>query len=338
VTRATLNNLLLSAVVGLLVGLSPFTTPRLSVSLLLGGLSFAAVFGYRELARRRARAEGREVSEPARIGLPPLSLVVSLLLLLVLFAPTLVWLYGKSTSSIWTNGHGLFTPFIMAYLAHSILARDEDPLPDSSWWGLPVVALGVSLVLFDLAPETRYLASLGLVICLPGFSLLLLGARRTRLLALPLALGLFLIPIPAVAGAHRVLQELTTIGTLPWLRALGHPVLQSGTVIMLPNFTVNVSEACSGFSALYAAIFLAVILIAYSDSWPRRIALFLSVIPVALLSNIVRVFLLVLLVQYTGTDTLETILHPASGVLTFWFVMAVLLLIGGRKTMRALFA
>ena len=336
--RATLNNLVVSAVVGLLVGLSPFSTARLGVSVVLGGLAGVTLFAFRERRRRRAVVEGAVVEEPLGIALPPVSLLVVLFLLGILFAPTLVWLYQKSTASIWTNGHGLFTPFIMAYLAHRALSRDADPVPDSCLWGLPIVALGVLLLIVDLVPQTRYIASLGLILCLPGLSLLLLGARRTRMLALPLVLGVFLIPIPDVAGAHLLLQDLTTTGTVPLLRALGHPVARYENVIVLPVFTVNVSRACSGFSALYAAIFLTVILVAHSESWPRRILLVLAVLPVALASNIVRVFALVMLVQYTGVGSLETLLHPASGALTFWFVMAVLILIAGRPTLRRLFA
>ena len=49
-------------------------------------------------------------------------------------------------------------------------------------------------------------------------------------------------------------------------------------------------------------------------------------------------FALVLLVKYTGPDALETILHEASGAVTFWVVIGTLVMIAGRPTLRKLFA
>jgi exosortase len=337
-TRATQNNLAISALVGAVVGLSPFTTGRLSVSIVLGTVAAATLFGVREFTRRRADA-GEEVAQtPIRVPLLPPSFLVAMMLFGILFWPTLVWLYAKSTVSIWTNGHGIFTPFIMGYLGHQVLSRDDDPEPDASLWGLPIVALGICFVLLDLVPGTHHIASLGLVICLPGLSLLFLGVRRTRMLALPLALAFFLIPIPDVGGVHLTLQDLTTTGTVPLLRSFGYAVARYANVLVLPDYTIHVSAGCSGFSALYAGIFLTVILVAYTESTARRAILILAVLPVALISNVLRVFALVLLVKYTGPEALETVLHSASGAVSFWVVIGALVLIAGRPTLRKLFA
>ena len=45
------------------------------------------------------------------------------------FAPTCQWLVGKWTESIFRNGHGIFVPFLMAYLAWDQLKQDTAPEP-----------------------------------------------------------------------------------------------------------------------------------------------------------------------------------------------------------------
>ena len=337
-TRETLNDLGLGLTLGLLVGLSPFTTSRLSASLVGGGAAAALVFGYRQFSRGRAGASAEVDERPAgRLGLPPRSVCVALALFLLLFLPTLDWLLSMSMASVWTNGHGLFTPFIMAYFALRILRRFDGEEPESSAWGFLFVGVGVALMLLDLVPNTFYMAALGAVLCLPGLSLLFFGVRRTKALALPLTLGFFLVPIPYMVGSQLYLQLISAAGTEPLLRLFGYPVVRQDTLLMLPTFTIEVTDACSGFSALYAGIFVGVILVAYSASPLRKIGMALLVIPVALISNVIRVFFLVILVDLTGVKVLDSTLHPASGAVSFWVVMLTLFMIAGRKTIRAIF-
>jgi exosortase len=334
-TRATARNVGWAGAFGLIVGLSPFSTPALVPSLVAGVSSGGLLFWY--LERRAGDSESDASSASVASRALPLPVVLALGLLFVAFLPTLQWLYANATASIWTNGHGLFTPLVMGYLAYATLRRDENVEEESSVLGFAFIGAGLLLRLFDLVPQTQYVSALGLVLCLPGLSLLLLGARRTRALALPLSLGFFLVPIPQQEATHLSLQLLSAAGTLPLLRAAGYVVLRDETVLQLPGFVVEVTEACSGFSALYAAIFVSVILIAYTQSPLRKAVLALAVLPVALLSNIVRVFSLVVLVDLTGVTILDTTIHPASGAVTFWFVLATLAAIAGRKTLQSIF-
>ena len=36
----------------------------------------------------------------------------------LVFGPTVVWLWHRWTISIWYNGHGMFVPLVVAYLAY----------------------------------------------------------------------------------------------------------------------------------------------------------------------------------------------------------------------------
>ncbi|MFI5314623.1 MAG: exosortase/archaeosortase family protein [Myxococcota bacterium] len=253
------------------------------------------------------------------------------------FAPTVAWLVERWTDSIFRNGHGIFVPFLMAYLALDQLKQDRDPAPRASAAGLAVLGAALALLVLDSAIHTELLAALALVLALPGLSLLLLGGARTRSIALPLAIGIFMLPIPAgaISRLYMVLRTQTAIVT-SWLVPLfGVAISRSGTRLDIPGQAVEVADNCSGFATLYAAILTAIILAHLTRSPARRAAVLAAAVPLALVCNFLRVTALVLLVRIYGGGILETPIHPASGLVLFVFVIGALLWLAGGDALRA---
>ncbi|HTO08055.1 MAG TPA: exosortase/archaeosortase family protein [Myxococcota bacterium] len=252
------------------------------------------------------------------------------------FAPTFAWLVGRWTDSIYRNGHGIFVPFLIAYLALDQLKQDTDPEPRASAWGFAFVGAAVALLVFDSAIKTQILSALALVLALPGLSLLFLGGARTRAIALPLAIGLFMLPIPAgaISALFMVLRTITAIAVAAVLPFLGLPVARDGTILAIPGQSVNVADNCSGFATLYAAILTAVILAHLSRSPARRAIVLAAAVPLALACNVVRVTVLTLLVSRYGGGILETWIHPGSGLFLFVFVIGALVWLAGRDALH----
>ena len=253
------------------------------------------------------------------------------------FAPTSAWLVGRWTDGIYRNGHGIFVPFLIAYLALDHLKDDPDPAPRTSLLGFVFLGVAAALLALDSAINTQLLAAFALVLALPGLSLVLLGAARTRAIALPLFLGLFMLPIPAgaIAQLFRGLRLVTAVAT-SWLVPLfGVPLARDGTSLAIPGQLIEVADSCSGFATLYAAILTAIILAHLGRSPGRRIAVLAAAVPLALVCNFIRVTALVLLVHYYGAGILNTRIHPASGLVLFVFVIGGLVWIAGRDALRA---
>jgi len=250
--------------------------------------------------------------------------------LVLLYAPTLAWLFERWTLSVWHHAHGLFIPPLVGYFVYQEL-RQRTALPaGASVWGLAIVVPALALRTVDAGMHTELLSAISLVLLLPGLSLLLLGVERTRAILFPLAFLAFALPIPlAFTGqVHWQLRQIATGATaavLPWLDI---PVFVEGTTLHLPRGALQVADACSGFSALYAAIALAC-LVAYSTtSTRRRMLVLLSAAPLAIAANVFRVILLVTLVQWQGEGILHTMVHPATGVLTFALALPVIFWLG----------
>ena len=326
--RRVWTDLAVAASVGLAFGLSPLTSAdRTLPSVLGGGLAAAVVFA--------VRARGARPAPPARQGARVPALTGPLALGLALdFAPTAAGLYAWYTESVWRNGHGLFVPILMALLALPILRRDASAAPESAAWGWLPFAAGLALAVLDSGVGILHLGVLGLELVLVGASLLLLGARRTRALALPLALGLFLLPLPTSLVDLMHLRPATAVATEVLLEWAGLPVLRSGTVLVLPDSVFGVTVRCSGFSAAYAGLGLALVLGGCGRSRWRAAGLVLAVWPLVWAINSLRSAVLVYICEARGLDLLNTPLHGLSGIAAFLGVMLALYLMSDRRAVR----
>ena len=250
--------------------------------------------------------------------------------LAVIYGPTVVWLFDRWTISVWHHAHGLFIPPLVAWLVAQELKRHRDLPVSSSKWGFVLLVPALGLHVLDTGIGTQLLSALSLVISLPALSLLFIGWPRTKRILFPLLFTGFALPIPLALTEqlHLALRQITTAGVVPILSALDISFFAEGTTIHLPNAVVEIADACSGFSTLYASLAFAVLLAYFTHSIRRRIAVLLLAAPIAIASNIVRMVLLFALVLWQGPGVLDTFLHPMTGMLTFAIALPLLLWIG----------
>ncbi|HEU4427237.1 MAG TPA: exosortase/archaeosortase family protein [Myxococcota bacterium] len=325
--------------VGALFVASPLTGDELGRAALAGFGVAAAVFAFRN---RAGLPREPEVIAHAPIGSAvralPWALWLALPLWVLVFWPTLQWLWKHWTSSIWTNDHGVFMPPIIALLTYFTLRDDPDEESAHSAWGFVWLVVALALALTDAALRSGYLGALALIASLPGLSLLLLGTRRTRRLAVPLALGLLMVPVPAAIATNVGLRHLTASSVEPLLQLVGYSAFRDGTVIQLAGgtHTFIVADECSGIATLYAGVAVATVLACYARSHAKRLALLAAVLPLAIGANVVRVLALILMSSGLGHWIMESPIHPLTGVATFAIVVGGLLVVAGRDPLGTL--
>jgi exosortase len=97
----------------------------------------------------------------------------------------------------------------------------------------------------------------------------------------------------------------------------------SGQVIVLPNCTLGVKEACSGLRSLQAALMIAFLLgELYRLSWARRGGLVLLALALAIIGNFLRTFFLALVAFEQGVAAL-TRWHDAAGTFILVFTSVI---------------
>jgi exosortase len=276
------------------------------------------------------RAEIQHPSNSARWRVAALALLA--LELIVLYAPTTKFLWERWTMSVWHNAHGVLVPPVVAYLIYQELKKFQGtPTPAGSIWGFVFLIPALIIHSLDTGMHTQLLSAASILIALPGLSLLLLGVERTRAILFPLAFLAAALPIPLgmTEQIHMQLRLFTTAATAMLVPMLGIPVFAEGTTLQLPVGPLEIADACSGFSTLYAAGAVACLTAYSTPGWRRRALVLLSAAPLAIAANILRIVLLAALVVWQGAEVLETFIHPLSGMMTFALALPVIFWLGG---------
>lgn len=247
------------------------------------------------------------------------------ILLFVCYAPVIQRLVNQWTTDD-DMGHGALVPIVAAYIAwqrrDKLLAEPASP----SWWGLALVIYGaVQLYIATLGAEL-FLARTAIVVSLVGMILFLGGLRHLRILAFPLFLLCFMIPIPAIIYNQITfpLQLLASEVAESSLSFLGVPVLREGNVLETPTQRLNVVEACSGIRSLLSLSFIALVYAYFFDKriWMRALLL-IATVPIAIAANAGRVTITALAGEYKP-ELAEGLPHLASGWVVFMLALAIL--------------
>jgi exosortase len=253
--------------------------------------------------------------------------------MLAVFGPTLVWLWGRWTISVWQNAHGLLlVPIVVYFIREELLALHHVPR-SSNPWGFAILLPALALHALDTGMHTQLLSAGALVLALLGLALLLLGTQRAKAISVPLLFLVLALPIPLsfTENIHLVLRHIATAATAWVVPMFGVPVFVEGTTLNTAHGALEVADACSGFSTLYAAVAVAMLTAYQAASPARRVLVLVGAAPIAIASNIVRVVLLVLLVAWQGGDILDTFVHPLSGIMTFALSLPVIFWLGGEQ-------
>ena len=253
-----------------------------------------------------------------------LMLVVGLLGFL--YYPTLLNLgrewYGDNNYS-----HGFLIPFVSAYLAWQRREQLGALNPKPSRAGLSIIALGLLLLASSAMASELFLRRVSFLIVLTGLVWWVLGTRGLRILALPLAMLLFMVPPPPIVfnAIAAPLQGFAAQVAEGALALMGIPVLREGNIIVLANTRLEVAEACSGIRSLITLMALSAIFTSVTGMclW-RALVMVLAAVPIAVVANAARVTATGLLAHAYGASVAEGFFHVASGWLLF-LVAAVLL-------------
>lgn len=179
-----------------------------------------------------------------------------------------------------------------------------------SWWGLPLLAVGIAMRLVAARYYFGWFDHLSLLPCVAGVVLLTVGWHPVRW-GWPAVLFLvFMVPLPySLEGALR--EPLRNVGTKAstyLMQTVGLPAIADGNrheiFVGTMSHPIGVTEACSGLSMLmiFIALSTAVAVVIRRPIWDKAVIL-LSAVPIALVSNVVRIAVTgMMLYAYDGLD------------------------------------
>jgi len=238
------------------------------------------------------------------------------------FWPTLAelgqkWIHDPQYS------HGILVPLFAAYM---LWVRREHLRGDLS----PAVLAGGGCLLLAGASRVvsgvlcfTWIDAMAILPCLIGMALLVGGRAAFRWCWPAVAFLFFMIPLPysieiALGGP---LQRVATLGSAFMLQALGQPAVAEGNTIMLNDVKLGIVEACSGLRMLVTFFtFSTGMAMLIRKPWLEKMCIVLSAIPIALLTNIIRITATGIMYQ-NHREFAHVFFHDLAG----WFMMPVCL-------------
>lgn len=262
--------------------------------------------------------------------------------------------------------HGLLIPLIIGYILWSQRARlataGQRP---AELLGLSTVVLGLVALWAGTAGAELYMQRMSLVLLLAGIVLYFWGFALLRLMIAPLFLLILAIPIPAIIFNKVAfpLQLFASRCAVAAMMLFDIPVLRQGNVIELMPLgaretkKLEVVEACSGIRSLMTLVTLAVVFAYFTHprggnrsdggngdretsrgsqivSRIRKYGLFrssvivLSAVPIAILTNALRVSGTGVLAHYYGTQVADGFFHSFSGWVIYVVAFLMLFAVG----------
>ena len=117
--------------------------------------------------------------------------------------------------------------------------------------------------------------------------------------------------------------------TTSLLQLVGIPVMRNGNIINLPGYSLEVVEACSGLRSLVTLLALAA-LYAYFRL-PGKVlpvVLFVAAIPIAIVTNVFRVFTAAFGAYAISKEVAEDFIHEISGLFVFFTALVIMVILG----------
>ena len=270
-----------------------------------------------------------QIMRGARDSVVP-SLLVVFLLLVGVYAPIIPELVSD-----WYNdpnySHGFLVPLISAYFLweRRDLLRAAKLRP--SFWGLLPILLGFALLAFGFAGTEYYTMRISLVFWIAGIVLYWFGWEVFRIAALAIGFLVFMVPLPYIvydALAFPLKLFVTKVSVFS-LKTMGIVVWRDGNILQFPQTVLEVADACSGLRSLMS---LAALSVAYAfvsqKKWLPRLVLILLAVPIAILTNMVRVIGTGILAQFYGAAAAQGFFHEFAGLAVFALAMVLLLISG----------
>ncbi|MDE3067268.1 MAG: exosortase [Verrucomicrobiota bacterium] len=250
------------------------------------------------------------------------------ILVLAFFVPLFELVRFAATSEF--HSYILLIPFISAYLIwvkRRTLPLDSRPAPfaGKSWLAAGAATILAYWLFFRAhgrLVEDDYLALMmvSFLLCFTGVCCIFWGKAALRAAVFPLAMLAFMVPIPSFATSpiDHFLQRGSAAAAQGFFMLSGTPYLQTGLTFQLPNISIQIAPECSGIQSSLVLLITG-LLASYlflRTTW-KRAFLTLFMIPLGLLRNGFRVFVIGELCVHYGPQMIDSPIHHRGGPIFF---------------------
>lgn len=243
-----------------------------------------------------------------------------IVLLLIAYIPTILWMTDRWFAKESYYGHGLLIPIVSLVIAWQKRGILKKIKPAGTMAGLWIIMACLLVHIICATLKVYFVSGFSFVVAIYGLVLFFFGKKMTNALIFPILFLLTMIPLPlVVVGNLTVKMKLFAAQASTFiLNHIGFSCVRDGSIIKMPSSYIAVEAPCSGLRSLISLLTLG-LLFSYviKVSFIKKTMLFLSSIPIALASNILRIILLAVVNDLYGERIAMGFFHDFTGFLVF---------------------
>ncbi|WP_308515798.1 exosortase V [Sphingomonas flavescens] len=246
--------------------------------------------------------------------------------LLAILTPTMLQV-ARDTWSTEQGGHG---PLVLATglwaVWRELKGKDLHLAPGRLLIGLPALVFTSSLFILARVTGILEVEAFSMYGALIAGAYLLWGGNLLKAIWFPLVYLAFTLPPPdtVVAAITQPIKIAISSSAVSLLHWFGYPVASTGVTIQIGQYELLVAAACAGLNSIITltALCLFYVYLRHRSDPIAFILIAIAAIPVAVISNFVRVLLLVLITYHMGDAAAQGFLHDFAGLLMFAVALA----------------
>jgi len=189
---------------------------------------------------------------------------------------------------------------------------------------LIILALGFLIYLFGWRQDYMVIATFALIPFLLGYAGFVYGKKVQNKVLFPIFYLLFLVP-PPFAILDRItnpLRYISAYGVEAIFKLFRFPITREGLMYVVKGKPMVVDGACSGFNSLITMLCLGVVYVyVMNHRLSKKLVMLASVVPLAIIGNIIRILCISLLDIYLGHEVAMGFMHNFSGIIIFLFII-----------------
>ena len=225
----------------------------------------------------------------------------------------------------WTTEQGGHGPIVMAIglwlLWREVKSSSAPRKPGTAVIGSLALAGLLAVYLVSRITGILEIEALAMYGALIVGAYMLFGGALIRSVWFPLLYLALTLPPPdsVVAAVTQPIKIAISEWAVSLLYSLGYPIASSGVTIQIAQYELLVAAACAGLNSIISlgAICLFYGYLRHRTNLLAFVVIALSVIPIAVFSNFIRVIILILITYYLGEAAAQGFLHDFAGLTMF---------------------
>ncbi len=249
----------------------------------------------------------------------------SLSLLLAGFAALAVPTLWQLAHTVWSGEEQSHGPVILG-VALWLLWRSRTewlalPYQPARFSGCALLAIAFASHVVGRSLEIIQFEVGALIGAAAALTLLARGWVGLRIVAFPLFMLLFIVPLPGVFVQTVTVPLKTGVSYVAdiLLHAMGYPVARTGVILAVGQYQLLVADACAGLTSMFTLECLGLVyvnLMGYRTVL-HKVLLATLIVPISFAANVARVVILVLVTYHFGDAAGQGFVHGFAGIVLF---------------------